>query len=56
MTPPVWISLTSTVSHCVSAESGPGCLVGGKWLKQWEFSHDLSRGTVWDSEEPVLDV
>lgn len=31
MIPPVWISLPSTVSHYVFAESGPGCLVGGKW-------------------------
>lgn len=31
MIPPVCTSLTSTVSHSVFAESGPGCLVGGKW-------------------------
>lgn len=31
MIPPVGISLTSTVFHYVFAESGLGCLVGGKW-------------------------
>lgn len=31
MIPPVCIPLTLSVSHYIFAESGPGCLVGGKW-------------------------